>query len=1177
MGSKKNLKANKTRHNDIPNDWNLELLFNIVEGGKRIKKSKKKNIKKNERKLNRINPSVVRKERLQRKKQKDVDNYNLLSNYIERLDKQNKRKNRNREEVYPNLRRYFEFNNNLVDEIDEQLNQLMMNRDDYEESKQIINNISRLLQKLLRETTNNLYTIEFTVNGLRTGIPINNVTIKDIMSKLLHGITNEIPDYAGGSDNVNSFNISDIYNPRIVTTRRRIRDRDGGFFPYNNTTDICLKKYQIYSKDDPIYKLNDEKYVKENPDEFRKYCNISKDHCLVYALVVSKQFTLEERKSVKQFLTGSNFPKDKLKLIAEKLGCVIKLKNYIGGKNKEYTYKPKKITKNIVLYLGLYLNHYFLNDIVPVHKFYIKNRELLKGHEKRFEAYKKSGKSYSYNTDYLTDALGVIRLIHETNGFEKLDFEDNMYNIDYNHLNNQYEDFQLLKEDCKNITKRYMRYNQKTKKNEEYEGEEIHSKTNKELGYIIHADFESTTDKKNHEAYCVCFALEQSPDKIYHLYNTDPEKLAKKFLNTISQQQRIIKDEEGKNIKLPPIVYFHNSKYDYQFFYKYLYILSSIEQNNQFFEVHASYFGNRIIIRDSYKLISAPIASFSKMFGLECKKEAYPYELYNTSTIRQDFLSLDDIDRHYILKKKNVSTKTRLTLDNEKKQLLKNLEDLDLIKGRNWDHKKYSLYYCKQDVRVQMQGMMKQREWILEALGLDMYQYLSSAGLADNYFIKKGCYTGVKMLRGSIRAFVQNFTVGGRVMCKDNIKWHIKEEIEDFDGVSLYPSAMARIPGFPLGDPKIFKNFNYDYVKTKDYYMVEIKIKSINKQLDTPTFSYKNKKGTRVWSNELPENNESIFLDKIGLEDTINFHGIEFEIIKGIYWNKGFNNKINEEIKYIFNIRNKLKKEGNALESVYKLIMNSAYGRTIMRESSTSISYISVEDFDNYFNKNYNRIQSYTKINDMTYKIINYKSIYDHQNRAHCGAMILSMSKRIMNELAYAAKLVNCPIYYCDTDSTHIPKSKVVELSKMFKRQYGRELIGKELGQFHGDFNFPGMSNVCSIESIFFDKKIYCDKLRGYDKDGKEHFSWHFRLKGVSTKSINYVCDTEFNCDMIALYNCNRKIKFNLLSDNQIKFEYVKFGGVMSRKEFIREIDFDGTERYEGFIRNKILKEKNKD
>ena len=62
------------------------------------------------------------------------------------------------------------------------------------------------------------------------------------------------------------------------------------------------------------------------------------------------------------------------------------------------------------------------------------------------------------------------------------------------------------------------------------------------------------------------------------------------------------------------------------------------------------------------------------------------------------------------------------------------------------------------------------------------------------------------------------------------------------------------------------------------------------------------------------------------------------------------------------------------------------------------------------------------------------------------------MSKRIMSEVFCLSEDLNHTIYYTDTDSGHFRECEINELAVEFKKIYGRELIGTELGQFHCDF-----------------------------------------------------------------------------------------------------------------------------
>ena len=203
-------------------------------------------------------------------------------------------------------------------------------------------------------------------------------------------------------------------------------------------------------------------------------------------------------------------------------------------------------------------------------------------------------------------------------------------------------------------------------------------------------------------------------------------------------------------------------------------------------------------------------------------------------------------------------------------------------------------------------------------------------------------------------------------------------------------------------------------------------------------------------------------VDNIYLEDLIQFQKIEFTIKKGYYWTGKRDYRIQEVIKNIFNKRLEYKKEGNPLEQIYKLVMNSPYGKTIEKAPLTDILYIDDEFLENYWRKNYCKISEDTKIDGSTIHAIRVKKQTDkHFNFALFGIHILSMSKRIMNEVMTLAEDINCDIYYQDTDSMFVDAIKLPKLKEAYKDKYGRELSGKQMGQFESDFtSMNGRSDV---------------------------------------------------------------------------------------------------------------------
>ena len=105
--------------------------------------------------------------------------------------------------------------------------------------------------------------------------------------------------------------------------------------------------------------------------------------------------------------------------------------------------------------------------------------------------------------------------------------------------------------------------------------------------------------------------------------------------------------------------------------------------------------------------------------------------------------------------------------------------------------------------------------------------------------------------------------------------------------------------------------------------------------------------------------NGSIYIDKVGLEEIITHHEAEFETIGGYYYDQGRNNTINHVIEDMYTLRLKLKQDKNPAQIVVKLLMNSMYGKTIIKPVETdTIVKDNRDDFEKYISYNYNYIDS---------------------------------------------------------------------------------------------------------------------------------------------------------------------------------------------------------------------------
>jgi hypothetical protein len=512
-------------------------------------------------------------------------------------------------------------------------------------------------------------------------------------------------------------------------------------------------------------------------------------------------------------------------------------------------------------------------------------------------------------------------------------------------------------------------------------------------------------------------------------------------------------------------------------------------------------------------------------------------------------------------------------------------------KDKTFNPLDYYKEYLRLDCLVLKKGIQKFDEIIKEITGglMSVYECLTISSLTDKYMIKKGAYDGVYEVQGNLRAYIAQAIYGGRVSVNQKYKKQIiKGKISDYDGVSLYPSAIYRLcktSGLATGRAyrMDMKNDNW---KDKTYSIMTVKITKVNKIQQMPFIAHKNEDSIK-YLNEAPP--EPIVIDSITLEDYVKFHEIEYEILDGVYW-KGEGNKVmGEVIQSLFNARLKAKSEGKkALSNIIKLMLNSAYGKTITSKTKSKKVLVSVNqnkfdkeskkwsviektNLENYVYNNFNTIKCYRQLNENKYEFEQIKSDESY-NRGHVGCAILSTSKRIMNEVFDICNTNGYPIYYTDTDSIHCNMEDVPKLEDKYREKYNKELNGKQLGQFHTDFEMldedkePRQRNKAEIYafiSIFLGKKSYLDCLESIGKNGEPIYDYHIRLKGITKEGLEHE-SKKYVDSYLGLYTelangISKKITLNPFNeeDNKEKvlFEF-KNGKVSTRGLFTREVKF---------------------
>ena len=334
-----------------------------------------------------------------------------------------------------------------------------------------------------------------------------------------------------------------------------------------------------------------------------------------------------------------------------------------------------------------------------------------------------------------------------------------------------------------------------------------------------------------------------------------------------------------------------------------------------------------------------------------------------------------------------------------------------------------------------------------------------------------------------------------------------------------------------------------------------------------------------------------MFVDKTTLEDLVEFQEVEYEVVNGIFFNEGWNDTINRVQQGLFDARLKAKEDGNdPLSTVLKLLSNSIYGRTLLAPKDTNTTWVAVRTFkgtvinedgqqekefeptwDHYRHRHFENILEFSESrNGKMMRVKRKDATQSHSNYVHCGCAILSQSKRSMSEVMFIAldMFPGC-IYITDTDSMHIPREMIQPIADKFREVYGRELIGKNLQQFHVDFSLSSgrkdengkdikCRGVHGVDGVFLGKKAYCDVLQGSDPDTGEIVNgYHYRMKGVPQRSIAHYCK-QHDIEIIDLYKQmfkGKAVTFDLLADS-VSFEYMKDGTVRSRRKFLRTVKF---------------------
>lgn len=605
------------------------------------------------------------------------------------------------------------------------------------------------------------------------------------------------------------------------------------------------------------------------------------------------------------------------------------------------------------------------------------------------------------------------------------------------------------------------------------------------------------------------------------------------------------------------LIYFHNLKFDGWLFKQFM-IRDMVYHAGKLYSLTILMFYKRekvmITFKDSLALINSALRNFPKMFNLpNIEKELYPYNKITEETVERGYLTLDECREEFN--------------EEDYEKFIQKGKDLNYLIEDTINIKRLTEYYCHIDVKLLYEGLECFNRYCSELFGkVQGCRFLTISGLS--YFVMKvNCFLNLPQYKGDIKGYIRQCIRGGRCMVRRNEKTKVDSEIVDFDACSLYPSAMSRLY-LPKGDlycsdnPVEVADIFYNKLMFEDQIeitskrdvsamILKVKVLKVGKERDFPLLNVR-ENGINMYTNDVE--GREFYLTHIELQDFIKYQEGEVEFINCIYWKGDKDVRMANFIRQIYDLRVEYKSQGNPMQEVLKLFMNSSYGKTIQKDVNEEFKFLNKEKKESFIINNFERIKEVIKINSKTYWIKCEGCSEPLTIPCQIGALILGMSKRIMNEVICLAEDNNIDVYYQDTDSIHIKKCDVDSLARAFEASYGRPLTGSSMGQFHVDFPLINNKDTWSKQSIFLGKKCYIDCL--INTEGEEQS--FIRMKGIPEEVIRTTCK-EIGITEYDLYNelyDGKEIDFNLLKKKCPSFEFLKDFGIRCKQKFNRKIKF---------------------
>lgn len=413
----------------------------------------------------------------------------------------------------------------------------------------------------------------------------------------------------------------------------------------------------------------------------------------------------------------------------------------------------------------------------------------------------------------------------------------------------------------------------------------------------------------------------------------------------------------------------------------------------------------------------------------------------------------------------------------------------DYINPINKDWKEYAEY----DIHALREIIYKLEE-MYSVFGESITNKLGVPGIAWNIshkacdVMRRGMYYPKSQL---LIKFIKSAMYGGRVFV---FKRYMKNVL-GIDFNSLYPSVMMNCE-YPVGIPHTIDPATFD-PRTNSLYIIHCTLVAPN--VAHAIHPHRTNTGRVIYpSNQYFTGSYS----SVEIKEMLLDGYIIKDIYYGIEWNQKA--KIFEQIiSALYEIRKQYKLDGNAIEQLIKLILNSFYGK-FLESIDTKHAFVMTDDIKKYIIeqdlKGKKVVSGFEKLVNDQFEIRYNLETSEIRKPIQIGVFVLSYARALVNK---AIRIIGTEhIGYSDTDSLYLTKARYDELQS---NPEFTKMIGNNLCQFKNDYG----EGVLINEAIFLDQKRYFLK---FITDSCKPNCEYCELRNYFHEDDNVICKGRNTC-----------------------------------------------------------------